>query len=87
MLFVQSVQSGSIICFVVSIAWHECLVNNRGNKVENIIVCMYSKFTSLSEKDVGSSWDVSMSPWSEVITLVSLTSDHPDTMYQLSLGL
>ena len=28
-----------------------------------------------------------MSPWSEVITLVSLTSDHSDTMYQLSLGL
>ena len=26
-----------------------------------------------------------MSPWSEVITLVSLTSAHPDTMYQLSL--
>ena len=28
-----------------------------------------------------------MSPWSEVITLVSLTSAHPDTMYQLYRGL
>ena len=28
-----------------------------------------------------------MSPGPEVITLVSLTSDHLDTMYQLSLGL